>query len=159
MGLYSNDPLLWPVYEHAQRLGLPVISQSGNGGGPPPMPGADHFGRPSYWDDVLTAFPDLTVTLAHLGHGYEDDIVALAQRHPSLHTDTSLRFSGLGRPGRQSAEDLVALIRRIGADRVLFGTNYPFVDQQRYVAVLESLPLTQHERELIAHENATRLLA
>lgn len=35
MELYANDPLLWPVYQRCSELGLPVLSQSGVGGGPP----------------------------------------------------------------------------------------------------------------------------
>jgi predicted TIM-barrel fold metal-dependent hydrolase len=158
MRLYANDELLLPVYERCEQLGLPITSQSGTGGGDPPTAGADHFGRPGYWDDVLTTFPRLNVTLAHLGHGYEDDVVELTRRHENLRTDTSLQLSGLGRAGRRSADELVALIRTIGTDRVLFGTNYPFVDQSRYAEVLAELPLTEDERELIASANARRLL-
>jgi predicted TIM-barrel fold metal-dependent hydrolase len=158
MRLYANDELLFPVYERCEQLGLPITSQSGTGGGDPPTAGGDHFGRPRYWDDVLTTFPRLNVTLAHLGHGYEDDLVELARRHENLRTDTSLQLSGLGRPGRRSPDELVALIRRIGADRVLFGTNYPFVDQVRYAELLAELPLTAEERELVGSANARRLL-
>jgi uncharacterized protein len=158
MRLYANDELLFPLYERCEQLGLSITSQSGTGGGDPPTPGGDHFGRPRYWDDVLATFPRLNVTLAHLGHGYEDDLVKLTHRHENLRTDTSLQLSGLGRPGRRSPEDLVALIRSLGADRVLFGTNYPFVDQARYVEVLAELPLTAEERELVGSANARRLL-
>jgi predicted TIM-barrel fold metal-dependent hydrolase len=158
MRLYANDKLLLPLYERCEQLGLPITSQSGTGGGEPPTPGGDHFGRPRYWDDVLTTFPRLNVTLAHLGHGYEDDVVELARRHENLRTDTSLQLSGLGRPGRRSPDELVALIRRIGTDRVLFGTNYPFVDQGRYAEVLAELPLTDEERGLVGSANARRLL-
>jgi predicted TIM-barrel fold metal-dependent hydrolase len=158
MRLYANDELLLPVYEHCEQLGLPITSQSGTGGGDPPTPGGDHFGRPRYWDDVLATFPRLNVTLAHLGHGYEDDLVELTRRHENLRADTSLQLSGLGRPGRRSPDELVALIRSIGADRVLFGTNYPFVDQVRYAELLAELPLTAEERELVGSANARRLL-
>jgi hypothetical protein len=158
MRLYANDPLLTPVYERCSELGLPIVSQSGSGGGAPPSPGADHYGSPRFWDDVLGTFSELTVTLAHLGHGYEDDLVELAARRPRLHSDTSLRLSGLGREGRSTPEELVSLIRRIGVERVVFGTNYPFVELGRYRDVFESLPLEDDERQLIGHDNAVRLL-
>jgi hypothetical protein len=158
MRLYANDPLLLPVYEACEALRLPIVSQSGSGGGPAPAPGADHYGSPRFWDDVLGTFPRLQVQLAHLGHGYEDDLVELVARRPGVTTDTSLRLSGLGREGRQTADELVALIRRIGVERVLFGTNYPFVDPVRYRETLEALPLDDAERRLIAFENAARVL-
>jgi predicted TIM-barrel fold metal-dependent hydrolase len=158
MRLYANDELLFPVYERCEQLGLPITSQSGTGGGDPPTLGGDHFGRPRYWDDVLATFPRLNVTLAHLGHGYEDDLVALTRRHENVRADTSLQLSGLGRPDRRSLDELAALIRSIGSDRVLFGTNYPFVDQARYAEVLAQLPLTPDELELVGSANARRLL-
>jgi predicted TIM-barrel fold metal-dependent hydrolase len=66
MRLYANDPLLLPVYEACEALRLPIVSQSGSGGGPAPAPGADHYGSPRFWDDVLGTFPRLQVQLAHL---------------------------------------------------------------------------------------------
>jgi predicted TIM-barrel fold metal-dependent hydrolase len=158
MRLYADDPRLWPVYERCAQLALPILSQSGIGGGPPPSPGADHYGRPRYWDAVLAAFPGLTVILAHMALGYEDDLVALAQRHPNLRTDTSLRLSRLGRDGHPTPDELVSLMRRVGTDRVLFGTNYPFVDPRAYRERLAALPLRDDEREQIAHRNFEAVL-
>lgn len=158
MRLYADDPLLWPVYERCAQLGLPVLSQSGSGGGDPPHPGADHFGRPRHFEKVLSTFPDLTLILAHLGLGYEQDVVELAARHERLFTDTSLRLSRLGRPGQPSVDQLVELIRKIGVEHVLLGTNYPFVDPVAYRERLAALPIGEHERSLIAGENFLRAL-
>jgi hypothetical protein len=159
MQVYADDELLWPVYARCADLGLPLLSQSGTGGGPPPHPGADSFGRPARFDTALREFPGLTLILAHMGHGYEEDIVELCARHDHVYTDTSLRLSRLGREGHPTPEELVALIRRIGSDRVLLGTNYPFVDPVSYRRRLESLPLTDGERTLVAGENFLRAVA
>lgn len=159
MRMYADDRRLLPLYQRCQELKLLILSQSGSGGGPPPKPGADHYGRPRYWERVLATFPELTVILAHLGLGYEDDLVELARRYPNVYADTSLRLSGLGKPGRWTAEQLVDLVRRIGADRVLLGSNYPFTDPAVYAQVLEQLPLSAEEREAIAGGNFARLMA
>lgn len=161
MRLYADDPLLDPVLATCVELGLPVLSQSGAGGSTPPGPHGP-FGRPAPWDVVLRRHRDLRVILAHLGHGYEDELVELARAHPALFADTSLR---LGSPRDEHAWDdaaadrLVALIRRVGADRVLFGTNYPVADPVAYVERFGALPLTDRERELVAAANAASLLA
>jgi predicted TIM-barrel fold metal-dependent hydrolase len=159
MRLYADDPLLWPIYQRCWELGLPILSQSGDGGGPPASPGADHYGRPSHWAPVLREFPGLKLILAHLGHGYEADVVALAAEFDGVHSDTSLRLSRLGKPGFLTRDGLVDLIRRIGADRVLFGTNYPFVSPERYRDTLLALPLADDELELIAGANLERILS
>lgn len=158
MRVYANDPLLQPVFQRCWELGLAVLSQSGDGGGPPPAPGADHYGRPKHHEDNLRNFPGLRLILAHLGHGYSEDIVAMGQRYPNLYTDTSLQLSGLGRPGHATADELVTVIRRIGTEHVLLGSNYPFVDPAVYVRRLAELPITDHEKALIGRENAIRAL-
>ncbi|MDO8211705.1 amidohydrolase family protein [Conexibacter sp. CPCC 206217] len=158
MRLYPDDPLLWPVYRRCAELGLPILSQSGRGGGEPPQPGADHYGRPRYYDEVLRSFPELTLILAHMGLGYEEDVVQLTAAHANVHTDTSLRLSRLGRAGNPTPAELVRLIRRIGVDRTLFGTNYPFVDPRAYRERLQALPLSARERELIAYRNFLAVL-
>jgi predicted TIM-barrel fold metal-dependent hydrolase len=53
---------------------------------------------------------------------------------------------------------MVEFIRKCGAEHILFGTNYPLNDPIQYAAVLRRLPLTDREKELIAHGNAKRLL-
>ena len=59
---------------------------------------------------------------------------------------------------RMSAEDTVCLIRSHGAQRMLFATDSPWGGHARFVEVMNALPLNEHERELIFHENAERLL-
>lgn len=156
--LYPDDPLLEPIHATCAALGLPLLSQSGAGGAAPPGPrGA--FGRPAAWDPVLRAHRGLRLVLAHLGRGHEEELVALARRHETVVSDTSLR---VGAPPGRDPEDLgalVRLIRQIGADRVLFGSNYPVADPVAGRAALEALPLTSDERDRIGWRNAARLLA
>jgi predicted TIM-barrel fold metal-dependent hydrolase len=159
MQMYANDERLFPLYERCWKLKLPILSQSGSGGGPPTQPGADHYGRPRYWTDVLETFPGLRVILAHMALGYEDDLVSLMARFPSVVTDTSLRFSGLGKTGRYSAEQVVELIRRVGVERVLLGSNYPATNPAVYVEILRQLSLNERERAGIAGDNFERLIA
>ncbi len=160
MQRYADDPVLEPVFATAVELGLPVLSQSGAGGSVPPGPRGP-FGRPGAWDGVLSRHKDLRVILAHMGHGLEDDLVELMRAHDNVVTDTSLR---LGHPrdelpwDDEAAERLVTLIRRVGVERVLFGTNYPIADPVEYVDRFNALPLTSRERELIGRENASGLL-
>jgi predicted TIM-barrel fold metal-dependent hydrolase len=159
MDVYANDALLHPIFEACIEASLPLLSQSGRGGGHAPSPGADPFGRPKYWAEALERYPRLTVILAHLGSGYEDEIAELTHSFPNIYTDTSLRLSGLGKPDRWTADQLVATIRRIGVDRVLFGSNYPFVNPAVYATILEQLPLTDSERRQVAAKNFELLMA
>ena len=151
---FPSDRRLWPVYEEAQQLGLPIISHSGL-----------HFdaklpayASPSAFREVLEAFPKLTVVLAHLGHGFLDDSFAMAERYPSLVFDCSYAVEGSADPPAISDEDAGAIFRRLGADRVLFGSDWPWghplLDAQR----VRRLPLSEDEKRLILAENARRVL-
>jgi predicted TIM-barrel fold metal-dependent hydrolase len=143
-----DDEVMEIVWRLARDHGVFVLSESGGRG----YDSATAWGHPSHFDAVLRAYPTVTVQLAHLGQGAEDDLATLTARYPNVVTDTSLRL-GI-EPPAQTAE----LIRRIGADRVLFGTNYPLVDQGAYAAALRALPLTDDELELVGRANAARLL-
>jgi predicted TIM-barrel fold metal-dependent hydrolase len=158
MRAYADDPILEPIFEACVEARLPLLSQSGRGSGAGPSPGSDPWGHPGYWFDPLARHPELTVILAHMAHGFEDTLSDLLEVRPNACTDTSMRLSGLGKPDRPTAQDLVATIRRLGVDRVLFGTNYPFVNPVVYAEVFASLPLGPDERDAIAHGNYERVV-
>lgn len=156
MHLHPNDPRLFPVYEVAEQWGVPVLSQSGG-----TAHGDDEtpWGHPRYFEEPLQAFPQLNFILAHLGIGAEGDVIRLTAKYPNLFADTSHRLHRIGTPRGWSPAEAVALFRRIGTDRVLFGTNYPLNDPAKYVRVLQALPLMEEERRQIAAENFKRLIS
>lgn len=156
-GFYGNDRHVWPIYEMAQSFGLPILAQTGDAGSAPPT-GRGHWGRPRYFADVAGAFPKLVLILAHLGQGYESEIAVLTRRHPNVYTDTSLRLSHLGDPGKWTPAEAVTWLRLIGVDRILFGTKWPLCDPRQEIATIRDLPLTEEEQRKILGENAKRAL-
>jgi predicted TIM-barrel fold metal-dependent hydrolase len=110
------------------------------------------WGHPANFEEILRSYPTVTVQLAHLGIGAEADVARLTSRYPNVVTDMSLRL------GVEAPESTVDIVRRIGADRVLFGSNYPVVDQIVYVEAFRALPLRPDEMLLVGHDNAARLL-
>jgi predicted TIM-barrel fold metal-dependent hydrolase len=155
MRLYPGDPRLDPVFATCVELGLPVLSQSGSGGSAEPGPRGP-FGRPAAFGPVLAAHPSLRLVLAHLGRGLEDELIELVGRHPGVASDTSLR---LGSPHDPWEPGVVrSLIRRLGADRVIFGTNYPIADPVLYRERLNELRLGREEAARITSGNAQALI-
>ncbi len=152
--IYGNDRRLWPAYERISQLGVPMLSQMGGRANPD---GSDAWGRPGPFGEALAEFPNLTIVAAHLGQGYEDDIVDLCKRFPNFYADLSMRLHNLSDHGLTPAT-LVDFIRRCGAEHIIFGTNYPMCDPVQFVEVLETLPLTGEELGLIASGNAKRIL-
>jgi predicted TIM-barrel fold metal-dependent hydrolase len=153
--LAPTAPALWPVYELCQEQGLPVLFHSGFLG----RSAWNAFARPSAFADVLEAFPDLSVILAHLGRGHFDETVALAERFPGVVFDTCAVVTAAAVPWRLGDAEAVALIRRIGVGRVCFGSDYPWFDPAADAARVAGLPgLTDGERAAILGENARRVL-
>ncbi len=156
MRMYPDDERLAPVFATCVALGLPVLSQSRSGG--KNAPGArGPFGAPAGFRPVLAAHPALRLILAHLGRGLEDELLALAGAHPrQVWSDTSLRFGSVHDAYEPAA--LLDLIRRLGPERVLFGTNYPMADPVVYRERFDALGLTADERAAVGEDNARALL-
>jgi len=144
-----DDEAMEVVWRSARDHGVFVLSQSGASR---KADDVQAWGHPAYFDAVLRAYPTVTVQLAHLGIGAELDVAVLTSRYENVVADTSMQF------GHREPGELVETIRRIGTDRVLFGTNYPLVDQGTCVEAFNALPLTEEERHDVGYANAGRLV-
>ena len=97
---------------------------------------------------ILDAFPDTTFILAHSGCFEFEGMVNLLKEHQNVYTDISI----------QPAEHIKNLIEKIGVDRILFGTDYPFVTQAFSILSVLRATKNEDERNLIFTKNAKRLL-
>lgn len=151
VGVRPDDERMEPLWRLAREHGVPVLAESSS-----TQRDLELCGRPEHYREVLRSYPDVRLQLAHLGRGGEAELARLTDRHPQLYTDTALRLGGPG-SGDVGVDELVAQVRAIGTDRVLFGSNYPIVDQGEYAATLRALPLTEDELRDVGHDNAERL--
>ncbi|MCL5291458.1 MAG: amidohydrolase family protein [Actinobacteria bacterium] len=143
---YPDDPRMFPIYEKAQALGLMVVFHAGNEAAGPPA----EFSRPDRFLPVLSSFPKLTVILTHLG-GYK----AWDKVQP-LFPFKNACFDTAYLPGKIDEELFLDLVERIGINRVLFGTDFPFRDHGEELAWVERV--LGHKDANVLHENAVRLL-
>jgi hypothetical protein len=127
------------------EAGMPALVHTGDTRHP--------YSHPARMANVLRAVPGLKVICAHLGGWsvWDEGWKQLAAQ-PGVWVDTSSSLYTL------APERAVAIIRRYGADRVLFGTDYPMWDPVEERARFDALPLTQAERERIAHVNFEHFL-
>ncbi len=99
-------------------------------------------------------FPDTTIVFPHLG-GNRDDIFArikIVAKHKNAHIDLS--GSGIERVGI-----LEKAVKEIGADRVLYGSDFTINEPSAVIARVKNAFLTAEEREKILFRNVERLLA
>lgn len=152
---YPTDPRLGGAYAEAQDRGLPVISHSGaaaEGAGESP------YARPHQFAEVLEAFPNLTLVLAHLGLGCLEESQEMAGRYPNLFFDGSAALNGTVEPPPFPDDEAVALVRRLGVDRVLFASDWPWFHPQRDAERILRLSLSDGEKRAVLRENALRVL-
>ena len=86
--------------------------------------------NPEHLDEVALGFPDLTIIAHHIGDPWNQMAVRLAARHRNLHLCTSAWS-----PRRYPAELLEFMAGKwhgtFGADKVIFGTDYPLLNLEK----------------------------
>lgn len=151
---FPRDERLWPVYAKAQELGLPIISH----GGQFMMYSAVPYTQPTNFEPILESFPKLKLVIAHMGHGYWDESVFLAEKYSNVYFDTSAVVSSVEDVQVLTDEGAADLIRRLGVDRVMFGSDYPWFNPAMDLKRFLRLPLTPAEKGKVLGENARRIL-
>lgn len=131
-GFRPDDPRWYPFWEYTQQHALPVLLHTGTTFiAQAPL---EHT-LPRHLDEVAIRFPDQRMILAHLGHPYEGECVAVIRKHPHVYADVSALHY---RPF-QLYHSLM-LVQEYGVwDKVLFGTDYPFTTVNASLAGLRSL--------------------
>lgn len=97
---------------------------------------------------VFEAVPDATFILAHGGIFELDELVMLMQEFPNTYTDISTQPSG----------SIRKLIDKVGSERILFGTDYPFFNHAFSIMSVLRATSQEEERRNIFSRNARRLL-
>jgi predicted TIM-barrel fold metal-dependent hydrolase len=152
-GILPIDPRLHAIYDTCSDAGLVVLSHSG------PGHRGDASARPSEFGPVLQRWPSLRLVLAHLGGASWQETAELAGTYPQVAFDLSEIIEWVGAPHAPSATDLTELIRHIGADRVMLGSDFPWYDPVRTANLVDGLPgLGTEERAAILGGTAVRLL-
>lgn len=101
------------------------------------------------FEKVLDCIPDATVILAHSGCFDFEYIVDIMKKYPNTYTDISI----------QPSVNIRKLIGQIGSERILFGTDYPFVTQAFSILSVLRATSNEQERKNIFSVNAKKLLS
>lgn len=165
-GFYVNEPSTYRVLEKAAELRLPVTCHTGQLGAAPLRA---KYGDPIHLDDLVQDFPDLKITAGHMAFGWHEQLFYLAGLRYNLATDVSAWQDVARANFRKFCEVLRQALDRLGPDRVLFGTDNPFVaalmSTKDYAELIRGLPqnapegiaFTEAEIAAILGENAAKL--
>jgi predicted TIM-barrel fold metal-dependent hydrolase len=129
------------VCEVARRYRLPVLY--------------DVMGETTMVELLATEFPDVDFIIPHLG-SFSDDwraqvaLIDPLERHPNIHTDSS---------GVRRFELLRDAVRRAGPEKLLFGSDGPWLHPGVELHKIRMLGLTPSDSRLVLGENLLRLTA
>ncbi|TDC40310.1 amidohydrolase family protein [Micromonospora sp. KC213] len=153
---YPNDRMAYPLYEVIEELGVPAVfhtGQTGIGAGAPGGGGIRlKYSNPMYVDDVAADFPGMPIILAHPSFPWQDEALAVATHKPQVHIDLS------GWSPKYFPPQLVQYANTLLKEKVLFGSDFPLLTPERWLADFEQLPIKAEVRPKILKENAARLL-
>lgn len=131
-----------PVWEHANEHGLTVLSHSSAG---------DKHGSPKMLGELAKRYPKSNVLVAHSASGWDMIEVATqaAKEHENVYLDlcgSPLLFGGLER-----------MVDAVGAERILFGTDLPFIDPRPGLGRVAFSRISDDEKRKILGLNARRM--
>jgi predicted TIM-barrel fold metal-dependent hydrolase len=153
---YPNDRDAYVLYEAIEAAGAIAVfhtGQTGIGAGAPGGGGIRlKYSNPMFVDDVAADFPDLPIILAHPSFPWQDEALAVATHKPRVYIDLS------GWSPKYFPPQLVQYANTLLKEKVLFGTDYPLLTPDRWLADFAKLPIKDEVRPLILKWNAARLL-
>jgi len=183
--LFLDDKRFWPIFERAQALDVPIymhpavphkavveayykdyLEQF-----PGLMTAAWGFtvetatqGIRLVLSGVFEAYPRLKIILGHLGESLPFSLwridMALQRQgnRPTPFRDTFREHFWITTSGNFSTPALLCSVMEMGADRILFSVDYPFVLNPPGVKWMQDIPLGAEDRAKIYGGNARRLL-
>jgi uncharacterized protein len=152
---HANDKAAYPFYEVVNEAKLPVIFHTGHSGIGTNMPGGGgvrlKYGNPMDMDDVAVDFPDMPIILAHPSFPWQDEAISVCLHKPQVYIDLS------GWSPKYFSPVLIQYANTLLKKKMLFGSDYPLITPDRWMADFTAINIKEEVRPLILKENAMRL--
>ena len=136
-----DDVKYRPVWEYAEEHRLPLLSHTGTNGKNPVKS----------FEGIAETYPNVTVILGHSGFGSEgaDQSIEAASKFPNIYLEITGSVIVYG--------TLERMVRTIGADRVLFGTDLPFIDPRPQLGRVAFAKISDDEKRQVLGLNSARI--
>ncbi len=185
-GRYLDDRFFWPIFERAEALGVPIylhptppprpVIEASYGGFAPVV--TEMLAGAGWGWHIETAvhairiilggtfdrYPRLQLVIGHLGETLPFMLQRL-DRMPRSMTKLDRRISAYLREnvhytisGFNFLPAFLDLFLEVGVDRIMFSADHPYASMKEARAFLDRLPVSDADRQRIAHGNAERLL-
>jgi len=153
---FPNDRMAYPLYEAINDGGAIALFHTGQTGVGSGMPGGMgmrlKYSNPMYMDDVAADFPDLKIILAHPSFPWQEEALSVATHKPNVYIDLS------GWSPKYFPPILVRYVNSILQDKMLFGSDWPVITPDRWMADFAKLEIRDEIRPKVLKANARKLL-
>ena len=134
--IQPSHPLSMPLLAKVAELGLPLMLHSYDGG--------------LEAEKVARAFPEMTVVAYHMGGTKWRECLRRAQRHDNMLLEISSSVTERGM--------IEAAVEAVGSDRILFGTDVPYLDPAVSLGKVLGADINEHDVENILWRTAAKIL-
>ena len=134
----SNKRVMWPLAEICAERGFPISFHSGY------YPTC----QPLLFIPLAEEFPDTPMYLKHVGYEYWRDAIEMARHYPNICLETA---------GNSTTGVIAAAIREAGADKVCYGSDFPYIIPEVILAKIRGLNLPEDELDLVLGGNSVRI--
>ncbi len=154
-----NHKNLQNVYEYCNKISFPILFHCG-------LTSKVITERNADLDmllPVIENYRNIPIILAHMAEGNINDVLSLSQKYKNLYFDTSIVISGLLCIKRvhddcwQNDELVIDVIHKVGAQKIIFGSDYPFGSPIHDVRRFLNMNISDAEKKLILGENTLRI--
>lgn len=138
-GFTPINEIVYPILDLAEKSSIPVIFHTGT-----PI-----YSMPLQVLEVALTYPELNIVMGHMGLGeYWWDAIRAAKRADNVYLDTA---------GVRYLPVLEKAVKVIGAERILYGSDMPFLSPELELEKIRLLRISEHEKESILGLNAQKL--
>lgn len=135
----SDHGMIDRIFEAAREHAVPVIVHGAS----------DLYNSPLEMAEMARTFPEVPLLMAHMGTFWLfQQAIELARQLPNLYLETS----------RAPVFEITEAVKALGAGKVIFGTDSPFVDYAWEVQKMERVAETPEDYDLVMGGNIARLL-
>lgn len=134
----DDKTIMWPLAEMCAEYGVPLTFHTGY------YPTC----QPMLFVPLAEAFPNVPIYLKHIGYEYWRDAIHLAKRYPNCYVETA---------ANSTCAEIYAAIRYCGAEKVVYGSDFPYIDPRVVIKKIEALPISQHDKDLIFYKNTAKI--
>ena len=155
-GFFPNDRAAYVLYEAIAEENCIALFHTGQTGVGSGMRGGMgmrlKYSNPIHLDDVAVDFPDMPIILAHPSFPWQEEALSVATHKPNVYIDLS------GWSPKYFPPILVQYVNTILKHKMLFGSDWPAITPDRWLADFETLDIRENVRPLVLKENAIKLL-